>query len=177
MNYEQLLKRGQSKAGTLAIFRHVGEDAVRFRELMALLLKGDEQMRQRASWPIMEIAIQYPALLQPYYEKLISLLEEEWTGAAVRRHILRIFTEHKVPQKWEGRVLDICLKLIPSEQQAIAVRAFSITVAAQIAKPYPEIQRELLLVLNAVLEMPVSAAIQVRIKRAIKDVKSGAPSV
>jgi hypothetical protein len=177
MIYEEALKRGQSKLGTLEIVRHVGSDPERFKQLMSLLLKGDEQMQQRASWPVMEIAIHFPALLKPYYRYLIPLLENEHSGSAVKRHLLRIFAEHPVSEVWEGRVLNVCMRLIPSEQQAIAVRAFSITVAADICRKYPEIQRELLILLETVLEMPVSAAIQVRIKRAIKDVKSGAPSL
>lgn len=177
MNYEALLQKGQSRTGTTSIVNHVGVEPERFHTLMQVMLKGEEKLLQRASWPASEIAAQHPFLLKPYYGKIMSLMEDGKTAAPFKRHFLRVFSLHGVPEKWEGRLINTCFNLIPSEQQAIAVRAFSITVAALICKKHPALKRELVVILETVLEMPVSAAVQVRIKRAIKDVKSDAASV
>ncbi|NBQ47060.1 MAG: hypothetical protein EBU33_01195 [Sphingobacteriia bacterium] len=177
MHFEEDLQKGQSKAKTSRIVRHVGTDAARFALLMKVLLKDNEQLMQRASWPVSEIALLHPTLLKPYYSSIIALLEKPGTAAPFKRHFLRVFAAHGIPEKWEGRLLNCCMAWIPSEQEAIAVRAFSISAATRICCKYPELQNELLILLEVVLEMPVSGAIQVRIKRAIKDVKSARASV
>lgn len=177
MNFEEDLKRGQSKSKTVRIVRHVDADAARFALLMKVMLKDNEQLMQRASWPVSEIALLHPQLLKPYYSTIIALLEKSGTSAPFKRHFLRVFAVHDIPEKWEGRLLDCCMAWIPSEQEAIAVRAFSISAAMRICCKYPELQNELIALLEVLLEMPVSGAIQVRIKRAIKDVKSARASV
>ena len=177
MNFEEDLKKGQSKSKTVRIVRHVDADAARFALLMKVMLKDNEQLKQRASWPVSEIALLHPQLLKPYYSTIIALLEKPGTSAPLKRHFLRVFAVHGIPEKWEGRLLTCCMAWIPSEQEAIAVRAFSISAATRICCKYPELQNELIALLEVLLEMPVSGAIQVRIKRAIKDVKSARASV
>jgi len=177
MNFEEDLKKGQSKSKTVRIVRHVDADAARFALLMKVMLEDNEQLKQRASWPVSEIALLHPQLLKSYYSTIIALLEKPGTSAPFKRHFLRVFAVHGIPEKWEGRLLNCCMAWIPSEQEAIAVRAFSISAATRICCKYPELQNELIALLEVLLEMPVSGAIQVRIKRAIKDVKSARASV
>jgi hypothetical protein len=177
MNISERLKAGQSKTLTLAIIKFVGNDAVRFKTLMALVLGKDEVMSQRASWPLGYIAIDHPELLKPYVSQLIKKLGEARNHPAVNRSILRIFQEVDIPQKHWGTLVDLSFKFILKESEPIATRAFAISVAARICKHYPELKNELMLILNDLRERPHAPAISVRIKYALKELKSLEPKV
>lgn len=177
MNIAEQLKAGQSKTLTLAIIKFVGNDAVRFKTLMALVLGEDDVLSQRASWPLGYIAIDHPELLKPYISKLIKKLEEPDNHPAVNRSILRIFQEVDIPQKHWGTLVDLSLKFILKESEPIATRAFAISVAARICKHYPDLKKEFLLILNDLRERPHAPAISVRIKYALKELNRLEPKI
>jgi hypothetical protein len=54
---------------------------------------------------------------------------------------------------------------------AIAVRAFAITVAFNISKQYPELIQELEIILNHLNLTEESAAIKARVKSTLKEIK------
>jgi hypothetical protein len=171
MNYRELLSRPQSRANTTAIYKHVGNYPHRLKQLAELVFGKDRLLQQRAVWPFSEVLIEYYELAKPYYAKIISAMEDEQAHEAVARNLLRIFQGQNIPEKYSVRVLDLCLHWIRSEQVAIAIRAFSITVATQICTKYPELIAELKLILNELSQHPMSAAIQVRVKRSLKELQ------
>lgn len=171
MNLLKTLESGQSKSQTTAITRYIGEDKKKFRELMDLFLKGENVVVQRAAWPLSEVAIKNPNLIKPYIDKLIKKLAEPGQHPAVPRNILRIFQFMDMPEKYQGQLVDLCFRFIMSETQPVAVRAFAITTATRICKYYPELQNELLIILNELSALPQTAAINVRIKFALKELQ------
>ena len=98
-------------------------------------------------------------------------MEDEQAHEAVARNLLRIFQGQEIPEKYSARLLDMCLRWIRSEHEAIAIRAFSITVATQICKKYPELISELKIIIDELTQHPMSAAIQVRVKRSLKELE------
>lgn len=52
----------------------------------------------------------------------------------------------EIPKRYEGRVFDACYRLFDDPNEPVAVRVFSMTVAAKIAKDSPELMDELRLV-------------------------------
>ena len=65
-------------------------------------------------------------------------------------------------------MLDLCYRYLKNPSEAIAVRAFSITVIYNISKPYPELLQELLMVLNELSPHEDGAAMRSRIKNTTK---------
>jgi hypothetical protein len=53
-----------------------------------------------------------------------------------------------IPKKFQGEVLEICFNAVASAAEPVAVKAFSLTVLANLAKKYPEIIPELKLVIT-----------------------------
>lgn len=166
------LNQRHDKSATEAMIRLIGNDVSRFKELMTYLFGKDKLLAQRAAWPFSYIAIDYPELVSPYFEKLIKKLKEQGNHPAIQRNILRAFQEIEIPEKYQSDLLDICFQFIKSEMHPLAVRAFSITVAARICKPYVELRKELLMVLKDLMTHPQAPAINVRIKYALKELKA-----
>lgn len=171
MNLKDKLENEHSKALTARIAHYIGNDSSRMKELMAIVLGDDELLAQRAAWPMSYVFEAYPALIKPYYKKLISLLKNPNQHPAIYRNILRGMQHLEIPEKWQGELIDICFGFIKSEVAPLAVRAFAITTAANICKPYPELKNELLLILNQLNVEPQAPAVRVRTKSALKDLK------
>lgn len=168
MDLKKELESRHSKTLTTAIINFVGNDKARFKALMDLVLGTDYILAQRAAWPISYIAINHPALVKPYYKKLIDKLGDKSCHSSLARNILRLFEEVEVPEKFQGPLLDHCFAFIRNETIPVAIRAFSITVATRICQPYPELTNELLLLMNELSSLPQKPAIKVRVREAIK---------
>lgn len=168
MNYAQRLEIQQSRALTTAIVKHVGDDYKRFKELAKLVFGADKILQQRAAWPFSEVILVHHNWLKAYWKKCAEVLKDESRHEALHRNILRCLQVVDIPEDYQATILDTCLKSITSERRAIAVRAFSITVAANICTQQPELKRELQLILTDLAQHPMNAALQVRVKRALK---------
>lgn len=176
MNIQQKLENDHSKNTINSIARYVGDDPARLKELTKFFFGNEPVLRQRAAWAFSEVVCAHPQLLKPYWKKIMPLLADDSQHNAVARNILRMMQEAEIPEAFESQVLDLCMNFIRSERYAIAVRAFAITVATRICVRYPELSRELSLMLDGIRTQPHPPALQVRIKRAMKDISRAAAS-
>lgn len=173
MDLEAVLRSGQSKSNTLKIMKYVGDDKARYKKLVDLFLKGDVLMRQRAIWPLGEIACENPKMVLPHLEKLINTLDEPNLHPAIPRNVLRFCQQMEVPEKYHGKLVDKCFQYIHTTTLPIAIRAFAITTCANVCKHYPELKNELMLVLDELKKYPQPAALTVRIRDAHKALDKG----
>jgi len=146
MNICEALLEVHSKAQAEKIAAYVGDDSERFAELIKLLLGPVYRLSQRAAWPVSYCIERRPELIKPYFNVLIKQLERDDTHAAVRRNVARLFQFVEVPKRYHGRLFDACYNLLDDANQPVAVRVFSMTVAAKLAKDSPELLDELQLV-------------------------------
>lgn len=168
MDLKRRLEEEHSKELTLLIVEYVRNNAMRFKELMSLFLIGQDVVRQRASWAIGYAGIENRTLLTSYYGRLIKKLEAENLHPAETRNIFRIFQETGVPEKYSGPLLDICYRHITSQLSPAATRAMAITTASSICNDYPELQKELFLIMDELKLVPQPPAVLQRIKLAVK---------
>ncbi len=171
MNILDRLETRHSRANTVAIADYVGGDAKRLQVLIDIFLHGEKRISQRAAWPLSYVAKAYPGIFEKHLGKLLKKLVQPGEHDAVRRNILRALAEMQIPEKFEGAVVDACFRFLRAASEPIAVRAFAITVAAQVCKKYPELSDELRLMLFEIRSQPMPAAISVRIKRALKQIQ------
>jgi hypothetical protein len=168
MNIRQALEKEHSKTLTTAIVNYIGDDKARFKELMNVFMKDEYKLAQRAAWPLSYVCIAEPTLVKPYFGQLIKKLKEPGHHPAISRNILRMFQEIDIPEKYQAELIDECLRIIQNPSLPGAIVAFAITTAAKLCSPFPELRNELLLVLNQLNSYPQTAAIKVRVKKAIK---------
>ncbi len=146
MNILDALLEEHSKDQTAKIVNYIEGDPERFAELMRLFLGPVYRVSQRAAWAVSNSIEQHPELVKPYYNILIKQLERDDAHVAVRRNVVRLLQFVEIPKRYAGRVFDVCYSLLDDPAETVAVRAFSLTVAANLAKDSPELLDELRLV-------------------------------
>lgn len=146
MNIRDEILAEHSKQHTKKIVDWVGDDTERFAELMRLFLGPVYRISQRAAWPLSNCIEQHPELLKPYFNILIKQLERADAHVAVRRNVVRLLQFVEIPKRYEGHLFDVCYRLFDDPNEPVAVRVFSMTVAANLAKDSPELLAELRLV-------------------------------
>jgi hypothetical protein len=168
MDLRKALMQEHSKRQCSKIVRFIGSDPRRYAELISLFLSGPYRITQRAAWPIRVAASREPALVKPHLSHLIKFLQKAGTHPAARRNILGILAEVDIPGKYGSRLIEFCFSTLTNAKEPIAIRAFSMTVLSRITHPYPEIQRELIIVLEDLIPYG-SAGLR---SRAVKTIKA-----
>jgi hypothetical protein len=162
---EEIL-REHSRRQAERLARWVGNDRRRFRKLMELFLKGEYRVTQRSAWIVGICAERFPAMVRPYFPKMIARMEEPGVHEAVRRNVVRIFQDVEIPRRLQGKIATLCFNYLSSGDAPIAVKALSMTVLARIAEEEPELGRELKLVIEQQLPFG-SAGIRARAKKVL----------
>ena len=172
MDLQNVILEEHSKKQCTKIVEWVGNNQEKFDELFHLFLNGEYRITQRAAWPLSYCVIKYPGLMNNSYEKLISNLKKPNLHDSIKRNTVRLLEAVDIPLKYEGAVMEICFKYLESPNEAVAIKAFSITVLGKLAKKYPEIIPEIKLMIEEQLPHQ-SAAFRSRAKLFIKSFASG----
>jgi len=165
---KELLKR-QSLVQCNRIIKYIGKDETRFADLMKLFFKGEYRLTQRAAWPMSYCIRQYPVLGKPYYKKFIDQLSDSKAHPAARRNIVRLLQFVEIPKRSHGKLMDLCFQFISNPEEAIAVKAFSLSILSKLAEIYPEILSEIKSVIETRWELE-TPAFRSRAKKILKQV-------
>lgn len=164
MDIRNALLEEHSKAQAEKIAAYVGDDPARFAELMKLMMGPVYRITQRAAWPVGLCVERHPELIGPYWGKLVHQLEREDAHVAVRRNVARLLQFVEVPIRHRGRIFDVCYNLLADPSQPVAVRCFSMSVAANIAKTDAALFNELREVAAAHLDI-ATAGVRARLRK------------
>src|SRR5690606_34748285 len=130
MNIFQRLEAAHSKENSMEIVSYIGNDEIRFKELMGcfLLEAKDYRVPQRAAHVVSLCFDKNPALIQPYIPKLIQLLENPDLKGSLKRNILRTLQFSEIEENLRGILYSRTFEMLADPKEEIAVRAFSMTV-------------------------------------------------
>ena len=168
MNIKTALLKEHSKKQCAAIVRFIGNDQKKFDELFDLFLHDEYRVVQRAGWPISYCVEKHPHLITKHFTKLLKNLDKKGIHDAVKRNTVRLLQYVEIPEKFHGRAMDICFRYISSPAEAVAIKAFSITVLQNLAKRYPEIINEIKLVVEERWDFE-TVAFKTRAKKLLKE--------
>ena len=168
---KQILKE-HSKEQCNKIVNWVGSDKTKFNELFHLFLHGEYRITQRAAWPLSYCVIAHPHFMEHKYEELLANLKKPNLHDSIKRNTVRLLQSVAIPKKHAGAVMEICFKYLESPDEAVAIKAFSLTVLGRLAKKYPEIVPEIKLIIEEQLPHQ-SAAFKSRAKNFMKAFPSG----
>jgi hypothetical protein len=146
MNLRDEILAEHSKRQTAKVVDWVGDDPERFAELMKQFLGPVYRITQRAGWPLSNCVERHPNLIKPYFGKLLAQIDRDDVHVAVKRNVVRLLQFVDIPPRYQGRIFEACYSLLDDPNEPVAVRCFSMTVAAKIAKDSPELMDELRLV-------------------------------
>ncbi|CAN5416228.1 hypothetical protein BH09BAC5_BH09BAC5_13990 [soil metagenome] len=169
MNLRKTILAEHSKSQANKIIKWVGEDKKRFAELVHLFLTGEYRVVQRSAWPISWIAVAHPALVKPYIGKFTAYLLKKDLHPAAYRNILRLLSFIDIPEKYQGKLVNICFDFLLKQNSPIAVKVFAMTVIKNIAKLQPELKRELKIVVEELMKEG-SGGILSRGKKILKEI-------
>ena len=167
MDLKETILEKHSKAQCDKIVKYVGNNKDRFAELMKLVFDGEPLVTQRAAWPMSYCVKNHPKLIEPYYKKLLNNLEKPNLHDSILRNTVRLLQYVKVPEKYHGQLMTICFNYIQSNETAVAIKAFSLTVLQNLSKDYPEILHELKTIIDERWEHE-TAAFKSRAKKIFK---------
>ncbi len=156
MNLESKLAGRNLKWNWDNIAKDLMRNPANIPELIQHAKKGEKIIIQNASAIIGKISDKKPALIAPFYIELIDHLSTNPIDA-YKRCIMRIFQTENAPEEREGELFEIALNFLNSVEEAIAIKAFSLTSARRIAEKYPELAQEVLHITEIIVEEKLSA--------------------
>jgi hypothetical protein len=148
MDIHRAILEVHSKERAMKITAYIGDDTERFAELVRIFFEGDYRTMQCAAWPINHCVERNPALVYPYLERFVDLLDRKDVHNAVRRNVARMLQFVEIPEDLKGRVYGLCVDRVDDAEEPVAVRVFALTVAAKIAESEPDLMSELGLIVK-----------------------------
>lgn len=144
-------------------------DELLFSQVYKLIYSDNPKISWHAAWVIDHASEVQPSKLEPHINELIDRLPHLKTSS-LRRHFARMLTRHEIPEEKLGPFVDVLYGLLkPSE--AIAVKAHVLQLLYQIALREPDLQSELISVLETMLEEEQSKGMISKGRKILKALK------
>lgn len=159
MNIANQLLLEHSKKNSILIAEYIGTDKERFAELMQLFFANTYRVTQRAAAALSTCYDKHPYLIEPYLPKLVYNLKNDELHVAIKRNTVRVLQFIPIPEELQSELFDVCLAFINKPEEAIAVKAFSMTILYNVCKEYPDLKNEVIHSLNALFEYEKSSGI------------------
>lgn len=169
MDIRKSLVKEHSKSNTHKVADYVGVSKNRFNSLVKIYLSGPFRITQRAAWPLSLCVMRHPSLIFPHLTAILNFLKKPGVHDAVKRNTVRLLQFIEIPPRYQGKVLEICFRFLSDQKEAVAIRVFSMTVIAAIARQQPDIRKELIILIEDQLPY-ASPAFLSRAKKILKDV-------
>jgi hypothetical protein len=169
MNLRHQILQEHNKENCVKIVEWVGHDVKKFNELFDLFLNDKYRVTQRAAWPLSYCVITRPELMKNNFGKLIANLNNPGIHNSIKRNTVRLLKSVNIPEKYEGAVMDICFNYVVSPNEAVAIKAFSLTILGNFAKKYPDVIPEIKLLIEDQLPHQ-TAAFKSRAKKLLKQI-------
>lgn len=173
MNLKEALLAEHSKEQVGKIVAYIGEDERKLAELMRLFLHDEYRVVQRAAWVVSSVAQSQPRMVHPYLSRLVSRLGDEDIHVAVKRNVLRILQDVPLEQHIQEPLMNHCFDYLTNYGEALAVRAFALSLLARLALVYPELNNELKMIIEDALQHEPAASFKSRAKKVLKQIETG----
>lgn len=171
MNLKDQLLKDHTKKNCDEIVDWVGGDVKRFKQLFQFFLLNDHRLSQRASWPVSYSVRAHPLLILPHLHNLLQKMKSPGVHNAIKRNSVRLLQDIEIPEEYEGEIIELCFLFLLNQKEAIAIKAFSISVLAKLTLKYPELSNELCVIIED--QMPhQSAAFKSRGKRILNNLSA-----
>jgi hypothetical protein len=160
-----------SRTQSLRIAKWIGTNADRFNQLLQLFLRDEYRVVQRSAWVVRLVAEKHPALLAPHLPAIAGSIEAEDAPVAVKRNVLGVLQNISIPETLHGPVMNSCFRFLEDPLETVAVKSFSMTVLANLAKDYPEIKNEIRLLVEDQLENNPTPGIRSKARKVLKEIQ------
>ena len=143
MNLRDQLQKEHSRKNCDVIVDWVGHDDKRFQQLFSSLLLNHSLLSQRAAWPVSYCVSSHPSLIKRHLKVLLQKMKSTGVHNAIKRNGLRLLNDLEIPVIYEGEIIEMCFSFLNSQQEAIAVKTFSMSILERLTLKYPDLIPEL----------------------------------
>lgn len=152
MDFLELLSTDSYRKTADAIVDKIGWNQEYFNQVVDYSLTNDYPLAMRAARVIQLCADKYPSLAVVNLERIITFLPQANIDG-VKRCYIKLFTENVSIFELKnlnnlGTLLDLGFRWVHNPKEAIAIRAFSFYLLHKLSKIEPDINFELLAVLE-----------------------------
>ncbi len=159
---EKLLSKKSTKSHWKEVAQWVIQEEGLPDLIQIFLFTEDKRIAQQAAAVFMTLVDIDRNLFYPYQKELVARLSDPNATTTQLRNIFRLFQFVYIREEVEGELLDASFKVLENPTLAIAIRAFALTVAFRLGERYPEIDEELIHLIELNLELGNSAGFQNR---------------
>lgn len=141
---DSILKE-HSKKMAIAIANEIISSETKKEELIDLVVQNEKIIAQRASYALATASDINKKIYNNLkdQQKLLQLVKAKNVHNAVHRNALKALYNCKLEEEIEVELMEECYKILLHPKEKNAIRVYAIQIIAKIAKPYPELQREL----------------------------------
>jgi hypothetical protein len=111
------------------------------------------------------IAEDHPVMIQDWLPQMIEKVNQANAPVAVKRNVVRLMQFVEIPAYIQGEAMNLCFRLLTDPKETVAVQCFSMTVLFNLSKTYPEISRELKMIIEGHMQHQVTAGFLARAKK------------
>ena len=148
----------------------VKSDKKLFDSLFQLIFSNEKRLAWRSCWIIDTASEDFPEILVDKLPEIITGLIATNDGS-LKRHFTRILCRYTIPEDFLGVTVNRCFELLgPSE--AAAVRVNSMQLLFNISQDLPDLQGELISVIENLVEEGGSAGFMNRAAKLIRKLHS-----
>lgn len=140
------------KAGMNHIAAQITAGNWSFQDLWEIVKTGETPLPQRAAWAMDHTLEQKPELLELVLEDAANELLQPHHDAVYRALLKGFERLDTIPEEYEGALFDRAIRWMLDPKAATAVRVFSISLAAKIAKDIPELREEVCLTIESQID-------------------------
>ncbi|MBO9154281.1 hypothetical protein ACFOTA_18845 [Chitinophaga sp. GCM10012297] len=169
MELRDEILRESSKANTMAVVAWAGDNPERIAQLVDLFLHGEYRVVQRAAWILSYVSDKHPELIQPHLAVMVDRMGHPGIPVAVKRNVVRILRDMPVPETLQGPVMHFCFQFLEDPKETVAVKAFSMAILGRLAKIYPDIRNEIVMLIEDHLREGATPGIRSRGIKTLKE--------
>jgi hypothetical protein len=171
MTKEELQEIIQSWENMPLVISHIWEHPVSMDILLSIALDDSQAINWRAMYLFELIHNQYPQLVIPHLPAMSEFLFTT-KNSSKKRHVLKLISLHKIPEKDLALLLDFCIKEFTNAAEPVAVRVHAMQILFNIAQKEPDFAGELIGLIEQEIEFHGSAGIASRGLKLLKKLKS-----
>lgn len=135
-------------------FKEYSREICQSKQDVELLLDLHEHEDDKIAWRtayLLDLAHDIDKRILENHLELLLARTPKLTNQSIKRHYLRILSQHDISEIADGHFLDCCFEWLQTEETPIAVKAHCMQIIYDLSIPYPELIPELKAVLQNLL--------------------------
>lgn len=147
-----LVAAEHSRNQVTRIIKVIGSDQQLFDELMEVFLGKDPELARRSAWALGYVAESHPSLVRKWLPKVLKNLRVKGQHPAMYRNTFRFLETIPIPEKSASQTFDLAIEFVLNAANPGAIRAFAMSTAWNVTKDFPDLERELRIVVEQVMK-------------------------